>query len=352
MSLRILQVGDFSLDYYDQSLFEELKTCNQIKADKFQWNCYFSNYQYKNLFAKAYYTLENRYKFGPLVKKLNRDLLHQVASGGYDVIFLWRAVHLYPSTISELKKHAVVIGYNNDQTFSEHHPWWLFYLLKRSIPFYDHYFVYRPSDKPLVEKLGVSSSIFMPTFDQKRIYPIDNVNKVYDIAFIGHYEDDGRDELLFKLIEQGFKVRLNGQRWNKSRYYEQLISHLGEIKPAYDDYNKALNSAKVCLSFLSKLNNDTYTRRTLEIPATKTVMLAEYTDDQANMFEPDVEAVYFSDHQEAINKLHWLLSNPNLAESIANAGYNKVLAGPYQLHHRVEEIINIAKEKTADKNEK
>jgi spore maturation protein CgeB len=350
--MKILQVGDFLFDYYDESLFLEFKNSPSIESHKFPWNHYFSNYQYKNLLWRAYFTFVNRYKLGPLINKLNRDLISQVKKGEYEVVFLWRAIHIYPSTIRELKKSAVVIGYNNDQTFSDKHPWWLFYLLKRSMPFYDHYFVYRPSDQSLVEDLGVTSSIFMPTFDQNRIYPINNVKKIYDVAFVGHYENDGRDELLLKLIKQGFKVRLNGQRWHKSRYHTQLVAHLGVIKEAYDGYNEALNSAKVCLSFLSKLNNDTYTRRTLEIPASKTVMLAEYTDDQAKMFVPDIETVYFSNHQEAIDKLQWLLSDPARIETIASAGYNKVLAGRYQLHHRVGEIINITKDKMANNNER
>ena len=348
--MNILQIGDFVFDYYDKSLFIALTDNDLIKSDKFEWKGYFSNYQYSNIFSKIYYTIENRYKIGPLIKKLNKELLNKVKNGEYDVVFCWRAVHVYPSTIREIKKHALVIGYNNDQTFSKHHPWWLFYLLKRAIPFYDHYFVYRASDKSSIEELGCTSSVFMPTFDPKRIFPIVNVNKSYDVAFIGHYESDGRDELLLKFFEQGFKVLLKGQRWEESCYFEQLVECFGEIKPAYDDYNEALNSSKVCLSFLSKLNNDTYTRRTLEIPATKTVMLAEYTNDQAAMFEPDVEAVYFSNYQEAVDKLKLLIGNPSLAGSIANAGYNKVLSGSYQLSHRVNDIIKITQEKMATKD--
>lgn len=351
--MKLLQVGDFNFDYYDESLFREFNKNSEIEADKFQWSHYFSNYKYKNLLDRLYYTFENRYKFGLLVRKLNRDLLQKVRKNNYDMIFLWRAIHLYPSTIREIKKMTLVMGYNNDQTFSNHHPWWLFYLLKSSIPYYDHFFVYRSSDKSAIEKLGCSSSVFMPTFDAGRVYPIENVNKKYDVAFIGHYEDDGRDKLLLLLIKLGFKVRLNGQRWQESCFYSQLKSALGQdIIPAYDSYNEALNSAKVCLSFLSKLNNDTYTRRTLEIPASKTVMLAEYTDDQAQMFKPDVEAVYFSSHQEAVDKLNWLCDDPLRIEKIAIAGYSKVLSGSYQLCDRVDEVINKAQEKLAIKNEK
>ena len=343
--MKILQVGDFRFDFYDQSLHIELINNQYVDVDKFVISDYFLNYNYSDFFEKLNCTIQNRYKIGNIIRRINADLIKKVQGGKYEVVFLWRAVHVYPSTIKELKKHAVVIGYNNDQTFSSHHPWWLFYQLKRSIPYYDHYFVYRASDIESIEKLGVSASVFMPTFDKERIYPIEGVDKPNDVGFIGHYEDDGRDELILKLIKKGFKVRLDGQRWEESKFYSELYSYFGEIKPVYDDYNKALNSSKICLSFLSKLNNDKYTRRTIEIPATKTVMLAEYTVEQASMFKSDVEAVYFKSHQEAIDKLVVLLDDEELRESIASAGYNKVINSSYQMSDRVNDILKVVSDK-------
>lgn len=348
--INFLQVGDFSLDYYDQALYSALNNSELLNVEKFVWSTYFSDYKYKSFLHKLFYTFENRYKYGFLVRKLNQDLLRKVKDNSYDVIFLWRAVHIYPSTIKALKKQAVVIGYNNDQTYSDSHPWWLFFVLKQSIPYYDHFFVYRSSDIAGIESKGVSSSVFMPTVDFKRIYPV-RTEKKYDVVFIGHYENDSRDELIVELIQRGFKVGLYGQRWSDSIYYNRLVESLGEIKPAYNNYNDVLNSSKVCLSFLSKLNNDKYTRRTLEIPASKTVMLAEYTNEQAIMFEPDVEAVYFNNHNEAIEKLYWLMENPAALDAIAHAGYKKVLLGSYQLSDRVNDIIDVAQEKRAKKNE-
>lgn len=347
--MNILLVGDFRFSYYENSLFKSLNNNSYInKLESFKFNKYFSNYTYNNFFDKLYYTLQNRYKAGSLTKNINIDLINKVNNDKYDVIFIWRGIHLYPSTIKKIKKKnkkVIIVGYNNDQTFSSHHPWWLFYQLKRCIPYYDHYFVYRESDLESIEKLGVSASVFMPTFDKERIYPIESVEKPNDVGFIGHYEDDGRDELILKLIKAGFKVRLDGQRWEESKFHSELYSYFGEIKPVYSDYNKALNSSKVCLSFLSKLNNDKYTRRTIEIPATKTVMLAEYTVEQASMFKPDVEAVYFNTHQEAIDKLVLLLADKDLRESIALAGYNRVINSSYQMSDRVNDILKIASEK-------
>lgn len=347
--IKILHVGDFRFDFYDESLFQAFKENPKVCESKFEWASYFSNYQYNNLKTMIFNTVSNRYKFGSKIKGLNDDLVAFVKENEFDIIFVWRGIHLYPQTIRELSKVANIIGYNNDKTFSKNHPWWLFRLLKKSIPYYDHFFVYRPQDIKAIEELGTKTSVFMPTFDAGRIYPIENREQHFDVAFIGHFEDDGRDKLILEMIESGFKVLLKGQRWSESNYYSKLTDKLGEICPAYDDYNECLNSAKVCLSFLSKLNDDSYTRRTLEIPATKTTMLAEYTSAQADMFKPDVEAVYFTSHEDAMQKLSYLIANPSERENIALSGYEKVKSGPYQLADRVNEIIEVAVSNYNDK---
>ncbi len=349
--LRVLQVGDFSFDFYDQALYEEFFSHGSVEVEKFEWKNYFNNYKYTSSLEKLYYGLQNRYKFGPVVWKLNSDLLLKVESGGYDALFIWRGIHLYPSTLNKIKlKNIMLIGYNNDETFSLSHPWWSFRLLKKGIEHYDHFFVYRESDKLKILSKGVSASIFMPTFDKSRVYPILEKKSTFDIAFIGHFENDGRDELMLKILKAGFRVKLSGQRWGDSPLYPEITKYTGDITPAYNDYNEAINSAHVCLSFLSKLNNDKYTRRTLEIPATKTVMLAEYTDEQAKLFIPDEEAIYFKTHGEAIEKLRFLLKRPELLSAIAERGYQKVMGGPYQLGDRVEGIIDIVNEKLNHEN--
>lgn len=147
-------------------------------------------------------------------------------------------------------------------------------------------FVYRPKDISAIESRGTTASVFMPTFDQDRIFPIEPRFQNFDIAFIGHFEDDGRDELILKMLEKGFNVLLRGQRWSESKHYKVLTDAMGEIVPAYDDYNKCLNSAKVCLSFLSKLNSDGYTRRTLEIPATKRQCLQSLLKNKQQCLNP------------------------------------------------------------------
>lgn len=340
--ISILHIGDFRFDFYDESLFKEFKDSKYLYADKFEIGRYFNSYEYENIFKKVYFSIQNRYKFGPIIKKINSDILKLTKSKNYDLIFIWRGIHIKPETLIEIKNHnknTIVFGYNNDSTYSKKHPSWLFHLLKKQIPHYDHFYSYRESDVPIYTKNGCNSSIFFPTFDASRTYPIKNTIKNFDVVFIGHYENDGRDILLLKLIELKLRVGLHGQDWVKSIHYAKLKEKLGEIKPAYKNYNEILNSGKIALNLLSKSNDDTYTRRSLEIPSTKTAMLAPLTSQHIEWFKPDLEAFYFKSYNEIPELIIELLKKPKKINDIADAGYIKVTNGEFQLSDRVNMII-------------
>lgn len=338
--IRILHIGDFRFDFYDMSFFDALSSDKNIDAEKFEIAQYFISYKYKNIFEKFYYGIQNRYKFGPVIDQINQDIIKKVSERKYNFVFIWRGVHIKPETLQYIKSFGVkILGYNNDSTYSLHHPAWLFRLLKKQIKLYDHFYAYRESDIPCYERNGCKSSLFLPTFDPTRTYPINNIHKTMDMVFIGHYEDDGRDQLFLELAKTGFRIGLHGQGWHASPHYKALKSTYGDIKPVYSDYNKILNSSKIALNLLSGNNGDSYTRRSLEIPATRTAMLAPLTPKHIEWFKPDIEAFYFKKYSELPDILRRLLLSPVNVQDVANAGYLRVINGDFQLKHRVDMIL-------------
>ncbi|MDQ7083778.1 MAG: glycosyltransferase [Sulfurovum sp.] len=161
-----------------------------------------------------------------------------------------------------------------------------------------------------------------------------------DVVFIGHYEDDGRDEAIKLLIDNGIDLKLYGTEWDKSKYYDFFRDRLSEIKPVYNDYNLALNSTKIALVFLSKLNNDTYTRRCFEIPATKTMMMAEYSDDLNTMFSEGKEADYFKTKEELLGKVQYYLAHQDTLTEVSENGYQRLLRDGHEIRNRVKEVIS------------
>jgi spore maturation protein CgeB len=159
--------------------------------------------------------------------------------------------------------------------------------------------------------------------------------------FVGHYEDDGRDDYIKALLDSEMDFRLFGPLWERSKYCRYMLDKLGRIDYLVGDYNLALNSTKIALTFLSKLNNDSYTRRCFEIPAAGTFMLSEYTDDLNSMFKEGVEAEYFRGKQEMIDKVRYYLKHDKERERIALAGHRRVTKDGHEVTDRARTIMKV-----------
>ena len=181
----------------------------------------------------------------------------------------------------------------------------------------------------------------MPYPDIKKIFPISNKKTKYDLIYIGHYENDGRDEIIERLInEKDINFMLFGTDWHKSKKYKYIESKLGKINPVYGkDYNLILNSSKIALCFFSKKNNDTYTRRTFEIPMSGSMLLSEYSKDSVDLLEPNQQAVYFKSLNELISITKYYMVNESERKNIAKSGRIEVLER-HTSAVRVSQILN------------
>ncbi|HFG2004054.1 TPA: hypothetical protein ACGF6Q_003513, partial [Vibrio cholerae] len=148
--MKVLVVGDWLAEIYEESFYNAFKEhgCN---VARFSWIQYFKYYQYANRFevkcnpiASFYYRIQNRFTFGPVVSKINNDLVRFARIESYDLIFIYRGTHVYPKTIKSLKKTgALVFGYNNDDPFSKYYPKYFWRHFLRGVKDYDHIFSYR-----------------------------------------------------------------------------------------------------------------------------------------------------------------------------------------------------------------
>ena len=256
---------------------------------------------------------------------------------------------------------GIAISYNNDDPFGpsvhgnvpwHHHFLWHWYI--KSLKHYPYNLFYRQKNLPEAVAHGAQhADVLMPYFMPWQDRPVTLTENEADrfgcdVAFVGHYEPDGREKCLRALVDAGLRVKLyGGGYWNRQvlgnlyDYFSPIVAAEGE------DYAKALCGAKVCLAFLSKLNRDTYTRRCFEIPACGRVMLAERTDDLLKMFKEDEEACFFVSQEELVIKAKWLVENPNIRERIAQAGLRRVWADRHDVRSRAAQFIAMVTENPA-----
>lgn len=348
--LKVLVVGNFLYDIYEPALVSGFKALG-CDVSEFATNPYFFK-ENSSIIELLFFKVQEKFTVGPALKRLNADLISVCQKEKYDFVFCYRGVAIQSNTISHIQKTgALVFGYNNDDPFGKTMSWmhWRYFI--SSIKKYDFVFSYRHKNIMDYRWRGVKNTGLLRSYYlHVKNFPlktVDNASFNSDIVFAGHYEADGRDTYIRRLIDDiGGKAvfKLYGARksWQKSEYMMDIEKYLGyNIHPVIDDYNLVLNKAKIALVFLSKANNDSYTRRCFEIPAAKTFMLCEYTDDMASMFKEGVEAEYFRDYDEFLAKISYYLEHEDEREKIALNGYNRLKNDGHEVTDRAKQIIDV-----------
>lgn len=345
--MKLLFAGNFLFDNYEKAFHKALVNKKvDVTVFKYQWF-------YSNIFGKA----EEKFVIiGPVTFLMNISLLFKAIRTKPSVVFIWRGTQITPWAIKLIKKYtkAKLVSYNNDDPFGERyknstniHQRRLWIRFKKTIPLYDLNFVFREVNIEEYNALGSpNTKLLMPYFIPEKHKPIELTPEEKqrfgcEVVFVGHHEDDHRDECITELVRADIHVKLYGE----NRWLEVLPDDVAEkvdfSGPVWgDDYNKALSGGELCLCFLSKLNRDAYTIRCFEIPASRNIMLSEHTDFLATLFEPKKQALYFDTKDDLLTTVQEYLKDKPKLEEIREAAYQRGVKEGYDVYSRAEEFIN------------
>ena len=246
-------------------------------------------------------------------------------------------------TILLLKNQNIIVTqYFNDDPFSRKSPFGLHWKFRGALSTYDGHFVYRAHNVPSYLNAGAKFVEHCPpTFDPER-HHIDlkqvRGKFIADAAFIGHYENDGRIKLLDNLYRLGFKIIIKGGNWDRA-IKSRSLNVLAPISTAFgSEYNYIYSNVLAGLCFFSKINNDTWTERALEIVAVGGLLVCERTKESEIYFVDREEAYFFSSINELVEILKELKNNPAKREQIRKAGHKRLLAGNFTIKDRARQI--------------
>lgn len=339
--MKILVVGSYNYEMYENALYKAFLDIGE-DAYIFAWNDF--RYKGNSKVLRFLDRFQERFLYGPQINKINKELIEKCKGLKPELIFIYRGTHIRPQTVKSITKLGIrVFSYNNDDPFSKvpSEFYWRHYT--KSTKLCNHNFVYREKNLKEFRTLGIhNSSLLRSYYIESHNYPIKEIKIEYDVVFIGHFEDDGRDEALLALINTGVKVNIfGGELWKNSKLYNNLKYNITLGHFDLEEYNRLLNKTKIALVFLSKHNHDTYTRRCFEIPAAQVMMVSEYTNDLNSMFEDEKEVVFFHDKEQLIEKVKYYLVNDKERDSIAKNGYKRVLSDKHEIKDRAREILSI-----------
>ena len=352
--MRILVAGDWYSDVHEDGVFQAYQKIGH-EVFKFKWHQYFQLETKSSLLASKinsfFYKFQNKFIIGPIVSKINRDFVKIIEECKPNIISLYRGTHITKNTLRLIKKKypsIFLVCHNEDDPFTEGHPYWLWRHFKASIPEYDLVLAHRLRNVQQYEQAGGRNVKFLRSwFSPNRTHSVilsreDKLRYECDVVFVGHFEDDGRVEYLEEIVKSGFNLKLfgPGNYWDPILKSSPQLRHLVPLQLVWgNDYNRALCGAKVALCFMSKLNKDTYTRRCFEIPATKTVLISEYSDELATLYQAGVEADFFRSKEELIHILQRYIDDDTYRKSVAEAGYQRVITDGHDVVSRMKQVL-------------
>ena len=352
MKKKILIVGDYMWDWYQSACGQEISRLG-LDVEEFRTFDFFWRWEenkpeptIKSLFHKIQYVFLK----GPILYNLNNELLKKVLNTRPDYIWFYNSTQIFSSTLDKIRKYLpkiILIQYSNDNPFRKNGKNAIWKLFKKNIKKHDIHFAYRYSNIDDYKRLGCKATyILKPYFIPAVDFPKDNVSKKHnsEVVFAGHYENDGRLEALELILKNNIDLKLFGGGWNnvlKKLPSSSLLKKQYPVYPAIGtNYQNVICGSKIALCFLSKLNQDSYTRRNFQIPAMKVTVLSEYSYELSQMFEENKEIVFFKNHNELIKKIKLLLKKEILNKNISEAGYKRVYNDKHDIHNRMRVFVN------------
>ena len=234
-----------------------------------------------------------------------------------------------PEIINSLKEFTKTVVYFFDD------PW-----RKKFANYWKQYFSYFSTpDHTMYQKYlsqGCANVFFTPFGYNKNIYKKNDVNKIYDVSFVGGYSPL-RDWTIKKIKSNGINVNVFGRGWKKEKNWlteEEMVNVINQSK-----INLNLSNAQsYYLPFLfwslhsfKAIKDLLLLRKTIEQVKGRHYEINGCGGFQLSFNIPGLEVAYeigkeiavYSSFENLIEKINYFLQNENEREAIADKGYDR-----------------------------
>lgn len=157
-------------------------------------------------------------------------------------------------------------------------------------------------------------------FPESQATPEERSRLECEVGLIGGADAD-RVPLVRFLIRNGIHVKIFGSSWNRYLDLKKFYGgHLG-----IEEVRKAVRCSKLQLCIVRRANRDGHAMRSFELPAMRSTMLVESTDEHREIFGSEGDAVvYFQSNSELVSKARWLLDHPSQCEELAERALHRI----------------------------
>lgn len=269
-------------------------------------------------FFKFLIRINRYYLFGRW--NINRQLINEVKSGKYDLVFLAKTDSINYKLIPKINKYAKT---------------WYFFMDPLKIAININAYKYALLSKwssatftsvnSLFKREGANSYFITQGFDPVVFKPSENnFNKKIDVIFVGSFNLKRKNYVNF-LEKNNISIICYGSGWkNKPIYLERLVYKY--------------RASKIILNFTEgKIG---FSVRVFQAMGTGSFLISEYCKDLEKIFKKGVHLDWFKTPNELLKIVNYYLKNEIIREDIARQGYKYVLEN-FTWEHIMNKIIQI-----------
>ena len=307
--------------------------------------------------------VQQRLQAGSVVNLINEQVLQAAREFRPDIVWGEKQEYLRIETIEELRANgARLIHFTPDPYFSL--DWKRTRLMDAAVTAFDALVYCKSYEHAAYAALG-KQLVYMPLGfcdEVHRQLPSEDPRWNCAVGFLWGWEPR-RELLLHAVATPGAYLKIWGGywdflcdgKWSPRRHvilrqlagedgfrfhHDPLLARAYQGGEVYaDDYARALTGSRIGVGFLRKACPDQHTTRTFEIPACRSMLLADRTEEHREFFEEGKEAEFFSSSEELLEKVRFYTGNEAARVRIADAGYQRCISGRYAYVHRLKAAL-------------
>ena len=303
-----------------------------IKYNSYEIFSYFiDNFTLYNLIKTLYHSIKNLFaKLYAIYFNIKFILISFYIKP--ELIFVVKGEIIFKNSILLLKKNKIKIV-----------TWWQddpikYKNLLDQYKFYDEFFIFDMSYSEELFKHNVKVVTWLPFAFNESLLPATDGSKNtkdFDVIFAG-FASDERIAFFENIVKSGFKIKLIGSHWKKSKLLNDKATLLPNISP--EEIFKHYSSAKIGININQKQSIAGVNCRTFELCGFGVFQLTDFRKDLNNLYNIGKEIVVYENMDDLENKVAYYLKNDAEREKIAVAGMTRTIKD-HKYQQRMKYVI-------------
>jgi spore maturation protein CgeB len=277
---------------------DHLGKMNGITVGSLYYTDEFDNY-YKSVWNKAAYRIFPK----RILDKINNGIIRSIESFKPDLLWIIKGMEIYPETLQYAKQKGIrLANYNPDHPFIYVSAGSGNDYVKDSIPIYDLHLSY---SRGILQDLNREYQItgkYLPfgyEILRETFESASREKEINRVAFTG-MADKERKRIVDVLLDAGIQVDLIGPGWRN--FYKPSTERLVIDGVYSNEFWNVLRRYRVQINMFRKQNLNSHNMRSFEIPGIGGIMLAPWSAEQVEFFEPGQEAFFYKTDEDLIEK--------------------------------------------------